>query len=92
MTRALRGMKVAAPCTLTGMALDAAAVLDAAGAQRAHVVGVSMGGMIAQVLAALQPQRVLSLTSVMSSSGKWARSSPPATVACCCGAWSHRRW
>ena len=69
MTRALLGLKVEAPYTLTDMALDAAAVLDAAGVERAHVVGVSMGGMIAQVLAALQPQRVLSLTSVMSSSG-----------------------
>ena len=69
MARALLGWKVEAPYTLTDMALDAAAVLDAAGIEDAHVVGVSMGGMIAQVLAALQPQRVLSLTSVMSSSG-----------------------
>jgi pimeloyl-ACP methyl ester carboxylesterase len=69
MVRALLRLDVAAPYTLTDMALDAAAVLDAAGIERAHVVGVSMGGMIAQVLAALQPQRVLSLTSIMSSSG-----------------------
>jgi pimeloyl-ACP methyl ester carboxylesterase len=69
MTRALLGLRVEAPYTLTHMALDATAVLDAAGIERAHVVGVSMGGMIAQVLAALQPQRVLSLTSIMSSSG-----------------------
>jgi proline iminopeptidase len=69
MSRALLGLPVTAPYTLTDMALDAAGVLDAAGIGQAHVVGVSMGGMIAQVLAALQPQRVLSLTSIMSSSG-----------------------
>jgi pimeloyl-ACP methyl ester carboxylesterase len=69
MTRALMRLKVEAPYTLTDMALDAAGVLDAASIDRAHVVGVSMGGMIAQVLAALQPRRVLSLTSIMSSSG-----------------------
>lgn len=69
MTRALLGLNVEAPYNLTHMALDAIAVLDAAQTERAHVVGVSMGGMIAQVLAALQPQRVLSLTSIMSSSG-----------------------
>jgi pimeloyl-ACP methyl ester carboxylesterase len=69
MTRAMLGLRVTAPYTLTDMALDARAVLDDAGIDSAHVVGVSMGGMIAQVLAALQPQRVLSLTSIMSSSG-----------------------
>ena len=69
MTRALLRLPVTAPYTLTDMALDAAAVLDAAQVTQAHVVGVSMGGMIAQVLAALLPQRVLSLTSIMSSSG-----------------------
>jgi pimeloyl-ACP methyl ester carboxylesterase len=69
MTRALLRLPVTAPYTLTDMALDAAAVLDAADIARAHVIGVSMGGMIAQVLAALQPQRVLTLTSIMSSSG-----------------------
>jgi proline iminopeptidase len=74
MTRALLGLPVAAPYTLTHMALDAAAVLDAARVERAHVVGVSMGGMIAQVLAALLPQRVASLTSIMSSSGNPAPS------------------
>ncbi|MGI9246903.1 MAG: alpha/beta fold hydrolase [Steroidobacteraceae bacterium] len=67
--RALLRMKVTAPYTLSHMAADAAAVLDAAQIERAHVVGVSMGGMIAQVLAAAQPQRVLTLTSIMSSSG-----------------------
>jgi pimeloyl-ACP methyl ester carboxylesterase len=69
MTRALLGLRVEAPYTLTDMAIDAAGVLDAAGIERAHVAGVSMGGMIAQVLAALLPQKVLTLTSIMSSSG-----------------------
>ncbi len=51
------------------MAADCAAVLDAAGKPAAHIVGISMGGMIAQVFAAGYPQRTLSLTSIMSSSG-----------------------
>src|SRR5450631_2438998 len=45
------------------MAADGAAVLDAAGRQKAHIVGVSMGGMIAQVFAANYPARTLSMTS-----------------------------
>lgn len=56
--------------TLDDMADDALGVLTALGVARAHVVGASMGGMIAQILAARHPQRVLSLTSIMSSSGR----------------------
>lgn len=67
--RALLRRKVHAPYDLRDMAADAVAVLDAAGIARAHVVGVSMGGMIAQMVAALQPERVLSLTSIMASTG-----------------------
>jgi pimeloyl-ACP methyl ester carboxylesterase len=63
------GLKVRAPYTLEDMAQDALGVLDALGVERAHVVGVSMGGMIAQRVAIAAPQRVLSLTSIMSSSG-----------------------
>lgn len=51
------------------MARDAFAVLDAVGAPRAHVAGWSMGGMIVQTMAILQPERLLSVTSVMSSPG-----------------------
>jgi pimeloyl-ACP methyl ester carboxylesterase len=51
------------------MAADAAAVLDAVGKPQAHIVGVSMGGMIAQVFAANYPARTLSLTSIMSNTG-----------------------
>lgn len=55
--------------SLQDMARDALGVLDALGVDRAHIVGVSMGGMIAQHLACSVPQRTLSLTSIMSSSG-----------------------
>jgi pimeloyl-ACP methyl ester carboxylesterase len=57
------------PYTLQDMALDTLGVLDALGIAQAHVVGVSMGGMIAQRVAHTAPQRVLGLTSIMSSSG-----------------------
>ncbi|MDH7974440.1 alpha/beta hydrolase [Sphingomonas sp. AR_OL41] len=55
--------------TLRDMAADAVGLLDALGIDRAHVVGASMGGMIAQHVAAGWPDRTLSLTSIMSSSG-----------------------
>jgi pimeloyl-ACP methyl ester carboxylesterase len=53
--------------TLKDMAADAMAVLDAAGVAKAHVAGVSMGGMIVQRIAIDYPWRVLSLTSIMSA-------------------------
>lgn len=56
--------------TLGDMAADAIGVLDALGVARAHIVGASMGGMIAQLVAADYPDRVISLTSIMSSSGR----------------------
>jgi pimeloyl-ACP methyl ester carboxylesterase len=55
--------------TLQDMAQDALGVLSALQVTRAHVVGVSMGGMIAQHVALTAPDKVLSLTSIMSSSG-----------------------
>jgi pimeloyl-ACP methyl ester carboxylesterase len=61
------------------MAADGAAVLDAVGQQQAHIVGVSMGGMIAQVFAANYPARTLSLTSIMSNTGN--PDLPPPNVA-----------
>jgi len=63
------GLPVKAPYTLADMAADSIGVLDALGIAKAHVVGVSMGGMVAQRVALAAPQRVLSLTSIMSSSG-----------------------
>jgi len=69
MTRALLRRPVTAPYNLDDMAADTQVVLDAAGIDRAHVVGVSMGGMIAQVFAATRPQRVRTLTSIMSTTG-----------------------
>ncbi|MGE0496483.1 MAG: alpha/beta fold hydrolase [Ramlibacter sp.] len=70
------GFTPRAPYQLQDMALDAVGVLDALGVPQAHVVGVSMGGMIAQRVALAVPDRVLSLTSIMSSSG--ARGLPEA--------------
>ena len=63
------GFKVRAPYTLDDMAHDTVGLLDALQLERAHVVGASMGGMIAQILAARFPQRVDSLTLIMSTSG-----------------------
>jgi len=55
--------------TLDDMARDAVGLLDALRISQAHVVGASMGGMIAQLFAAKYPQRTLSLTSIMSTTG-----------------------
>ena len=57
------------PYTLYDMADDAAGLLDALGIEAAHMVGASMGGMIAQMVALRHPERTLSLTSIMSSPG-----------------------
>jgi pimeloyl-ACP methyl ester carboxylesterase len=71
------GLVPAAPYSLKDMAHDTLGVLDALGIDKAHVVGVSMGGMIAQRVAIAAPKRVLSLTSIMSTSG--ARGLPQAS-------------
>src|SRR5919198_5575288 len=69
----IRRDKRAAAYQLTDMANDGVAILDHLGIARAHVVGASMGGMIAQTLAARRPERVLSLASIMSSTGsRWS--------------------
>src|SRR3954454_6805053 len=66
---ALRGATSSAAYTLSDMARDAVGLLDRLGVQSAHVVGASMGGMIAQTLAIEHPERVRTLTSIMSTTG-----------------------
>ena len=63
------GLKPRVPYTLADMAADAVGLLDALNIDKAHIVGASMGGMIAQHIAFSHPDRVLSLTSIMSSTG-----------------------
>jgi pimeloyl-ACP methyl ester carboxylesterase len=67
--RALLRLPVHAPYTLDDMAADAVGLLDALGIECAHVVGASLGGMIAQVAAARYPGRAASLVSIMSATG-----------------------
>jgi pimeloyl-ACP methyl ester carboxylesterase len=63
------GLAVKTPYTLDDMAEDTIGVLDALNIQAAHIVGMSMGGMISQIVTGRYPQRILSLTSIMSTSG-----------------------
>lgn len=73
------GWRIRPPYSIEDMAADTVGVLDALKIAKAHVVGVSMGGMVAQRVAVLAPSRVISLTSIMSSSG--ARGLPEASPA-----------
>jgi pimeloyl-ACP methyl ester carboxylesterase len=66
----LAGDTSSASYTLEDMAADTAGLVGALGVESAHVVGVSMGGMIAQVVAVEHPARVRSLTSIMSTTGE----------------------
>lgn len=63
------GLPIRPPYSLADMARDSLGLLDALHIQQAHIVGASMGGMIAQLLAIQAPQRTLSLTSIMSTTG-----------------------
>ena len=76
MARLLSGQPVEPPYTLNAMAADAMGLLDAIGVDRAHIVGASMGGMIAQLVAVHYPARTKSLVSIMSTTGR--RDLPPA--------------
>jgi pimeloyl-ACP methyl ester carboxylesterase len=68
--RAFAGTRVRAPYSMADLASDAFGLLDHLGIHAAHVAGVSMGGMIVQTMAVTAPTRVLSLTSVMSTTGR----------------------
>jgi pimeloyl-ACP methyl ester carboxylesterase len=71
------------PYTLSDMAADGIAVLDALSLDRAHIVGASMGGMIVQTMAIEHPQRLRTVTSVMSMTGEpeYGQASPDAMAA-----------
>ena len=71
-------LPVNAPYSLDDMAADAVGLMDALGYQDGHIIGTSMGGMIAQIVAAKYPQRTRSLISIMSTTG--ARHLPPPTI------------
>ena len=70
LVRSFLGRTSNPPYTLDDLAADGFALLDHLGIERAHVTGISMGGMIAQTMALAAPDRVLSLTSIMSSTGR----------------------
>lgn len=76
----MKGQRPPLAYTLTDMAADAIGLLDALSVAKAHVVGRSMGGMIAQTMASEYPCRVLSLTSIMSSTGNPALPPPDPDV------------
>jgi len=74
------GLRLPVPYTLHDMRRDTVALMDALGIGRAHLVGASMGGMIAQLAASEHPDRVRSLTSIMSSSGARHLPGPPPNI------------
>ena len=67
--RIIAGEEIDPPYTMDDMSLDVVALMDKLDIDTAHIVGISMGGFIAQLLAAKHPSRVLSMTSIMSGSG-----------------------
>lgn len=77
------GLPIRTPYSLADMAADGAALLDALGIEKAHIVGASMGGMITQHIGFSHSEKVLSLTSIMSTTGnsKLERAKPEAIKA-----------
>lgn len=80
MFKARIGLPLGVGYTLSDMAADGIGLLDALGIQKAHVVGASMGGMIVQLMAANHRERLLSMTSIMSSSGAPGLPGPRADI------------
>ena len=70
LVKAFAGRPVKAPYTLSDLGDDAFGLLDHLGIESAHIVGMSMGGMVAQTMALAHPTRVRSLTSIMSTTGR----------------------
>lgn len=73
----MQGEKITPPYTLSDMADDAVGLLDSLGIEKAHVCGMSMGGMIAQTIAVRYPSRTASLISIYATTGN--RKVPPPT-------------
>jgi len=69
LAKAFAGERVEAPYVLSDMAADAVGLLDHLGIESAHIVGMSMGGMIVQTIAVEHPERVRTMTSIMSTTG-----------------------
>ena len=80
LTAAILRLPLPPPYTLDDMAADTVGLLDALKIPRAHIVGASMGGMIAQIVAANFPERVISLVSMMSSTSRRGLPGPSAKV------------
>ena len=80
MVKARFGLPTQPAYTLTDMTKDGVALLDVLGIEKAHVVGASMGGMIVPLMAAHYPDRILTMTSIMSSSGRPGLPGPRADI------------
>jgi pimeloyl-ACP methyl ester carboxylesterase len=80
MIKARFGLPMKPAYTLTDMMQDGIALLDVLGSAKAHIVGASMGGMIVQLMAATYPERVSTMTSIMSSSGRPELPGPRADI------------
>lgn len=78
-----KGEEIKPPYTIEDMAEDAVGLLDALGIEKAHICGISMGGMIAQTIALNHQQKILSLISIYSETGNLALPPPTPTAEKC---------